>query len=181
MPDTLSRLTDYSGSTDSARPTDSVDTVDRLWRRAVRVLAPSVLASALGAVMVPTIPTAHASLGACGSDPVVVLSNGVTIDLYATVGDASDDVQQIVYTLHAPHGTSVLSVVYTSSLLGPKEVLQFEADTLPDTYATETVVTTGARGIAVTATTTVVPLLDLPATASTHGYDRQSLHVSVST
>jgi hypothetical protein len=122
---------------------------------------------------------AHASLGVCNGDPVVVLTNGVTIDLNAVIQDDLSDVRQVVYTLHAPRGTGVVSVVYTSGLLGPKEVLRFYADNLPDTYDTATTVSTYASGITVKASTTAVPALGLPAGASNSGYVQQDLHVTV--
>jgi hypothetical protein len=137
------------------------------------VLGASVLASASPA------PVAQASLGGCGSDPVVLLSNGVTLDLNTSIDDTASDVQQVVYTLHVPSGTSVTSVTYTSGLLGPKELLRFFADNLPDTYDTATTVNTATNGIAVTTTTTAVPLSDTPASAATSGHDQQNLHVSV--
>jgi hypothetical protein len=122
---------------------------------------------------------AHASLGACGSDPVVLLSNGVTLDLNTSIDDTESDVQQVVYTLHVPSGTSVTSVTYTTGLLGPREILRFYADNRPDTYDSATTVNTATRGIAVTTATTAVPLLDSPAGAATSGHDQQNLHVSV--
>jgi hypothetical protein len=125
------------------------------------------------------VSIAHASLGGCNGDPVVVLSNGVTIDLNASISDNLSDVQQVVYTLHAPGGTSVVSVVYTSGLLGPKEVLRFYSDNLPSTYDTSTRVSTYSTGITVTTSTSVVPVTGLPASAWTSGYNQQNLRVSV--
>ena len=138
--------------------------------------------AALGAGLMTTaqpVAIGQASLGTCGSDPVVVLSNGVTIDLNSAISDTESDVQQVAYTLHAPSGTSVISVIYTSGLIGPKEVLRFFADNLPDTYDTTTKVSTYTTHIAVTTATSVVPVLTWPAAASTSGYDQQYLHVSV--
>jgi hypothetical protein len=125
------------------------------------------------------VSVAQATLGACNGDPVVALSNGVVIDLNTTIHDDLSDVQQVVYALHAPSGTRVVSVVYTSGLLGPKEVLRFYADNLPDTYDTATTVSTYTTGIAVTTATTAVPVVGIPATASTSGFDQENLLVSV--
>lgn len=139
-------------------------------------------AAALGAGLMTVahpVSVAHASLGGCNGDPVVVLSNGVTIDLNASIADNLSDVQQVAYTLHAPAGTSMVSVTYTSGLLGPKEVLRFYSDNLPDTYDTSTRVSTYATDIPVTTSTSAVPVMGLPASAWTSGFDQQNLHVSV--
>jgi hypothetical protein len=147
-------------------------------RRVPAVLGLAALQAGL-LIASPPVSIAQATLGACNGDPVVVLSNGVTIDLYTTIQDDVSDVQQVVYTLHAPSGTGVVSVAYTSGLLGPKEVLRFYADNLPSTYDTATSVRTYASGIAVTAATSAVPVVGTPVTASTSGNDQQNLHVSV--
>jgi hypothetical protein len=147
-------------------------------RRLPAVLGLAALQAGL-LIASPPVSIAQATLGACNGDPVVVLSNGVTIDLYTTIQDDVSDVQQVVYTLHAPSGTGVISVAYTSGLLGPKEVLWFYADNLPDIYDTATIVSTYTTGIAVTTATTAVPVVGISATASTSGFDQENLLVSV--
>jgi len=54
---------------------------------------------------------AHAA-AACRADPIVTLSNGLVVHLSATVYDAPSDITGVAYTMHAPVGTSVVSVVY---------------------------------------------------------------------
>ena len=91
------------------------------------------------------VPGAHAEVSVCYTDPVVVLSNGNTLDLSDTIGDNYLDVQQIVYTLHAPAGTSVANVIYTSGPIGPKESLRFYADQPAGQYATTSAPSYGTR------------------------------------
>lgn len=120
---------------------------------------------------------AHAALGTCAGDPIVVLSNGVAVDLSATVNDDLSDVQQITYILHAPAGTHVVAILS----LGPREVLHFVADNTPVGYDSVTRVSTYTPGVAVTALTSVVPLAALAATGSASGtaHDNLAVHLSV--
>jgi hypothetical protein len=86
-------------------------------------------------------PATHATPDGCRSDPVVTLSNGITLDLSTVANDTYDDVQQVGYTLHLPVGTSVTSEVYTS-VLGPHDTFQFHADEPPSTCRADAKVTT---------------------------------------
>ncbi len=86
--------------------------------------------------------------------------------------------QHVTYALHAPVGTGAISVV-DASLLGPQESVQFYADNQPNTYSVTTIVSTATPGVAVTAATSVLPLLGLPASASTSGAAGQSLQVTI--
>lgn len=152
---------------------------------------PTMLATALlvGAGLAVTVapPTAHAQLAGCRSDPVVVLSDGTELDLDATIDDSSQDVQQVLFIVNAPHGTHV--IVYTPGALGPKEVLRVSASNSPATYDTMTVVDTYNRGIRVTATTQVggnqatTPTVGQArvgaAVASVSGQDHQDLRLHI--
>ena len=101
---------------------------------------------------------AHA-MSACRSDPIVVLSNGVVLDLSATIGiDVSniDEIAQISYTLHAPAGTTVAKVVSTDGDVNYKEQFTLDTDSPSGVYGVDTLVTTlpitgGATPPAVTA------------------------------
>lgn len=143
------------------------------------VLATGALAATLLALALPT-PAARAAIGACGSDPAVVLSNGVTVDLSASIADDATDVQQVAYTLHAPAGTTVVAWIGTDGPLGPAETLRYVADDAPDTYDSSTTVRTGATGVSVTATMTLVPPVAPLASTSTSGRDRQALPLRLS-
>ncbi len=141
------------------------------------VVAPLTAAGLLFSL--PGTPLAHAIIGGCGSDPVVTLSDGTVVDLSATIADASSDVQQVAYTLHAPAGTSVVSVVNTDGAIGLKEVFRFYADAPALTYTTTTAVSTATSGIAVSAATRVVPFAGLSASGSATGKDQQSLPIQL--
>ncbi len=141
-----------------------------VWR-GLAALAAGLLAGALLA------PAARASLGACLSDPVVILSGGVTIDLYTIIHAHASDVQQVNYTLHAPVGMRLLRIIPTRGVIGPKEKVQFAADDMAQTYDTVTEVDTVTRGIAVHTRTTVLALGHLPVTGSAAGQDHQNLPV----
>src|SRR5205823_3344346 len=122
-------------------------------RKACRILcSAAVLSVGLLAMSLPS-HDAHAELAACRSDPVMLLSNGMALDLSATIDDTSADVQQVTYIVYAPVGTRVTAVIHTSGLLGPKETLQYYPDNPAHDYAVATVVTTMTPNTGVTATT----------------------------
>ncbi len=75
----------------------------------------------------------------------------------ADIGTAAENVQGIVYTLHAPVGTSVVRIVYTGAHV--PETVDFFADRAAGTYDTDTVVSVAGNSaqnaVGVTATTVV--------------------------
>jgi hypothetical protein len=93
----------------------------------------------------------------CRTDPLVFLSDGTRVKMTAEIGTAAQNVQGILYTLHAPVGTSVVRIVYT----GPQvpESVVFYADRPANTYDTDTIVSVSGNSsqspIGVTATTVV--------------------------
>src|SRR5205085_8579832 len=109
----------------------------RPTRRAL--LCPAILSAGLLAGSLWT-PTAHAVV-ACRTDPIVTLSNGVTVQMSNTIYDDSAHVQPVTYTLRAPAGTRVTRVVYppgtTTSI---PESFQFAADRGPGEYRSYAVV-----------------------------------------
>lgn len=154
----------------------------RAWHPRLRARFVAAVLGALFSVGLLTAPlfapSAHAELGVCGSDPVVILSNGAVVDLSATIGDAEPDVQQVAYTLHAPAGTVAVVWINTSGPIGPKETLQFYADNAPDSYDSVTVVTTGQSSVSVSAATQAVDALGtLIGSGSAAGRNGQRLRV----
>jgi hypothetical protein len=93
----------------------------------------------------------------CRTDPIVFLSDGTRVKMTAEIGTAAPNVQSIVYTLHAPVGTSVVQIVHTGPAL--PDFVDFHADRAAGTYDTDTIVTVAGNGIqsavGVTATTVV--------------------------
>lgn len=152
--------------------------------RSLRIGLGSVLLT-LGLLGSPLIShSAHAQIGPCRDDPVVTLSNLTVIDLSASINDNVSDVRGIVYTVHAPAGTSVLSVVdpsSVSSLLGPNDVVKFHADDSPGRYDTYSVVSTGLKDISVSATMALSSPLSLFSLGSStaYGFSGQSLHTTL--
>ncbi len=118
----------------------------RLSRRLL--LAPAILAtSLLAGAFAPH--AAHAAMGV-GCDPIVVLSNGRTIQMAATIGVTDPSViGSIPWQLHAPVGTSVVSVTYNDGV-SAKEKLQFTADQPAGTYQTSVMVKASVNGASVT-------------------------------
>jgi hypothetical protein len=91
----------------------------------------------------------------------VVLSNGATLDLQASIADSASDVSSVTYTVHVPKGTYVVSVLNTDGVLGLAEHIQVYSDSWPGSYTSTTLVSTRAPGVAVTAYATVVSALDI--------------------
>jgi hypothetical protein len=93
----------------------------------------------------------------CRTDPIVFLSDGTRVKMTADIGTAAENVQGIVYTLHAPVGTSVVRIVYTGAHV--PETVDFFADRTAGTYDTDTVVSVAGNSaqsaVGVTATTVV--------------------------
>jgi hypothetical protein len=97
---------------------------------------------------------AQGAASACRTDPIVWLSDGHKVTLSANISADLSMVQQVAYTLHAPAGLTVTSIVHTAGGLGTKEVFYFYADQPAKHYTTNTVVRSSAR-VAVTANTSI--------------------------
>lgn len=136
------------------------------------VLTAGLLAAPLAA------PSAHAAV-ACRADPVVTLSNGMTLDLSLSINDTLSDVQHIAYTLHGPLGTSLTSVSFPDGT-GAISTVTYVADDTLGNYDGDTIVTTGTK---VSMTAYLTPLALPPGsgtatpTAPAQGHSGQDLHV----
>jgi hypothetical protein len=113
----------------------------------------AVLAAAL-LISSPGTPHAHAAI-ACRTDPIVTLSNGVTVQMSNTIYDYASNVSKVAYTLHAPAGTMVTSVVYPPGTTSIPESFQFAADNNPGRYESYAVVYDANRNVTVSADTVV--------------------------
>ncbi len=78
-------------------------------------------------------PRAHAALG-CRSDPIVILSNGVVLDLSATLDTDISDVKEIHYKLHGPKGVWVVRAISTDGTVQYKEGFEFHDDSHVDDH-----------------------------------------------
>ena len=138
-------------------------------------------ASVLAAVLLAGLVAPHmaqAQVSGCMADPVVSLSNGTQLDLYASIDDSSQDVQQATFNVIVPRGAHV--VAYTPGLLGPKQVVNVYPDGGPHSFITRTLVTTQASGVQVTATTRAVGIgRTVLASASHSGHAGQWITVPV--
>src|SRR4051812_29822559 len=93
--------------------------------RAARRLAVVALA---GTMLLPGT-SARAAAAACRADPVVTLTNGIVLTLYADIANAPAHVQQVRYELHGPVGTSVASaIIPADDPLWGKEQFVYYAD-----------------------------------------------------
>jgi hypothetical protein len=117
-----------------------------------------------------------AMYSSCRSDPKVYLSDGSVVTLTATIQDDATNVKSVEYTLHAPVWTTITNVVYTGGPFANKESLQFHADNQPGTYDSDTLVSTAASNVSVTATAQVTTPGDVVA-GSISGYSNQYLYV----
>lgn len=116
----------------------------------------------------------HAAAG-CRTDPIVTLSNGVVVHLSATINDTPSDVTGVAYTLHAPIGTSVVSVVYPPDPNNIPQTFQFYADNPAFTWDSYTNANTLTSGISVIATAEVNNL----AVFTSSGLDHQQIQIHV--
>lgn len=88
----------------------------------------------------------------CRTDPVVALSNGVFVDLTASISDSATDVSNITYAVHVPKGVKPLGIYTTPGPLARVETVKIIDDNRAGTYDTTTTVTTGTAGAPVTVT-----------------------------
>ena len=124
--------------------------------------------------------SAEASNAGCRSDPLVVLSNGTTLDLSADIATALWDVRSVTYTLHIPAGLAVVAVVSTPSWPTTVEQFTVYADNGRGVYTSDTLVETRQEGVSVTANTALVSLFHVVVAAqSVGGQDRQHLAINV--
>src|SRR4051794_28963160 len=93
----------------------------RLQRKRVRQLL-TIGGLLLGVLLsLQSAEQAAAIVKACRGDPKVYLSNGTKVTMTASIAADASQVKLVTYTLHAPHGTSVDTVVYTGGDLKDKE------------------------------------------------------------
>ena len=128
-----------------------------------------------------TLPNkAHAML-LCRSDPVVVLSNGMTLDLSAIISTLPSQVTEVHYELHVPVGVSLVAAVQTPTWLTSQETFTLYADQPSRQYETVTTVHTTVGNASVTAETSLVSPLGLVlADHQVSGGEGEALSISFS-
>jgi len=119
------------------------------------VLGATLFGVGLLASMLASAPRpAHAAVS-CRVDPIVTLSNGSIMHLGATIADNASDVKSVSYTLHAPVGTHLVSLVYPSDANGIRQTFRFYPDNAATSWDVYTYVDSKTRGVGVTATAEV--------------------------
>jgi hypothetical protein len=108
-----------------------------------------VVGAALAAMTFRT-GDAFAGVTVCATDPIVTLSNGVTITMVNNISDTESDIQNVNYTLHIPAGVRVTNVQYDNTY-GSLESFNWTADQSSGCYRGQTTVTTGKSGAPVQA------------------------------
>ena len=139
------------------------------------ILAAGILASGPLA-----LNDAHAAI-ACRADPIVQLSNGITVDLHVSINDSLSDVHHINYVLHGPPLQSSSTVpAYVVSY--PDGTGSFSSFTyMPDdnvgNYDADIVVTTGTMVSMTGYLDWVIGGGQPTPTAPAQGHTGQDLHI----
>ncbi|MCI0393511.1 MAG: hypothetical protein L0322_01050 [Chloroflexi bacterium] len=125
-----------------------------------------------------TVQSAHAIWIRCRSDPLVILSNGMVLDLSADINTWLWNVEEVDYVLHVPAGVSLVASIGTPTWLTSQETFTLYADSPPGEYHTETIVHTTQGSVAVTAHTILISALGIHLdSGSASGLVDQILHV----
>lgn len=114
----------------------------------------------LSLIVLPLLPFGGRSL-ICRSDPVVILSNGLTLDIGASISVLPFDVTEVHYELHVPQGVSALLTVHTPAWITSQETFTLIDDMPARQYKVTTTAHTKAGDADVTADTVLVSALKL--------------------
>jgi hypothetical protein len=114
----------------------------------------------LSALLLLVPAAVHARL-LCRSDPVVTLSNGVILDLSATISTLPWQVTEVHYELHVPQGVSLVLAVHTPTWLTSQETFTVIADQPQKTYVVNTTVRTTTGNATFSGDALLVQLLGL--------------------
>lgn len=94
----------------------------------------------------------------CRSDPAVILSNGMILDIGANISTLPWQVTEAHYELHVPVGVSMVAAIHTPTWLTSQETFTFYADQPAGQYQVITTVHTTEGDASVVADTTLVSL-----------------------
>jgi hypothetical protein len=143
-----------------------------------RIVGPTIATVLI--VLVVSVSVVSAGWVQCRSDPVVTLSNGLTLDLSADIGVPLWEVEQVDYILHVPQGVNLVTSIATPSWPTTIETFTLYDDAPPGEYHSETIVYTTGDNIPVTAHTILLSALGLQLDAvSVPGFEGQVLHAYV--
>ena len=137
-----------------------------------------ILVLVLSVALLALPGAAQASL-LCRSDPTVLLSNGMALDLSAYISSYVWQVKAAHYELHVPSGVSLVAVIQTPTWLTSQETFSIYADQHPGDYTTITTVHTTLGNASVVAQTVLLAATDLAlGSSSVSGLEGQSLALS---
>jgi hypothetical protein len=138
-----------------------------------------IISSIIAIVMVLSVSVNVASAGwvQCRSDPIVILSNGMVLDLSADISVFPWRVEQVDYVLHVPEGVSLVLSIATPTWLTTIETFTVIDDAPPGEYHSETTVYTKNGNATVTAHTLLLSALGLHlGFSSAPGVEGQVIH-----
>jgi hypothetical protein len=107
------------------------------------------------------LPEATYAMLFCRSDPAVILSNGMTLDIGADISTLVTEVTEVHYELHVPAGVTLVAAIGTPNWLTTQETFTVFSDQAPRQYSVTTTVYTTQGDATVTADTTLVSVLGL--------------------
>jgi hypothetical protein len=140
------------------------------------VLGLGVLSCGTGAWLHPS--SAQAEIAVCRSDPAILLSNGVVLDVGAEVQTNPRDVRSISYLVHLPKNVSALAVRYSGDISRRRETVTSRSDGRAGSYDMYVKVATYGRQLPIVAVTVTARLLGA-SSATVRGRAGRRLHIHV--
>lgn len=114
----------------------------------------------LALIVLPILPWGGRGL-ICRSDPIVILSNGMTLDIGASISGLPFDVTEVHYELHVPQGVKLVLAIHTPAWLTSQETFKVIDDQGPKQYQVTTTAHTKNGDADVTADTLLVSALKI--------------------
>jgi hypothetical protein len=143
---------------------------------ALRARRGAVASALLALALLPlALPGGAAQAYACRADPVVTLSNGVTVDLHVSINDTLNDVVHISYVLHGPPVLSAVAAYPDGT--GAISSFRYVPDNNVGNYDADIVVTTRTSVSMTGYLDWVIGLGQPTPTAPAQGHSGQDLHI----
>lgn len=132
------------------------------------------------ALMTVNVKDVSAGWMQCRSDPIVILSNGIIMDLSADIGTFPWRVERVDYVLHVPEGVSLVASIATPTWLTTVETFTLIDDAQPGEYRSVTTAYTRNGNASVTAHSLLLSAtgiqLDMVSAAGNEG---QPIHITI--
>jgi hypothetical protein len=116
----------------------------KLAQRGIRRAIWALAAVALMLALVATPYSAGAAVGGCRVDPIVLLSNGLTIQVDVAIDTVAGNINSVDYDIHGPANTYIVSISYAGNTSIPENVT-YNDDAHNGTVAIETTVNADVR------------------------------------